>query len=135
MKADTTRLEIPLSSLSQLPEGASFSAKKGRANVKVSFSQQGENGKPSLLVESSCDSLMTRLYQSEETNDSLMRQIDLLRKMTNRAVSDNEQHTDERQSRLEELRSFAKLIGAVIMVLASLSVLDYIIYQRKRKKQ
>lgn len=78
---------------------------------------------------------MTRFYQSEETNDSLMRQIDLLRKMTNRAVSDNEQHTDERQSRLEELRSFAKLIGAVIMVLASLSVLDYIIYQRKRKKQ
>ena len=135
VSADTTHLEIPLDKLTQLPEGASFAGKKGRANVKVSFSQGGENGKPSILIESSCDSLSDLCYWYSEQNDSLMKQIDLLEKMKQHALLSDEQQVKERESKLAELKGFGKLVGAVMLVLFLLSVIDHIFYKRKNKKE
>lgn len=135
VSADTSHLEIPLDKLTQLPEGASFTGKKGRANVKVSFSQGRENGKPSVLIESSCDSLSDLCYWYSEQNDSLMKQIDLLEKMKQHALLDDEQQAKERQNKLAELKGFGKLVGAVMLVLFLLSLIDHIFYKRKNKKE
>lgn len=135
VNSDTTHLEIPLDKLIQLPEGASFAGKKGRANVKASFSKDGENGKPSILIEASCDSLSDLCYWYSEQNDSLMRQIDLLEKMKQHAILSDEQQVKERESKLTELKGFGKLVGAVLLVLFLLSVIDHIFYKRKNKKE
>lgn len=135
VSADTTQLEIPLDNLTQLPEGASFTGKKGRANVKVSLSHGGENGKPSILVESSCDSLMDRFCQSEEINDSLMRQIDLLQKAKQQASLNNEHEVAVKQTKIEGLKNFVKLIGSVILLLALLKLVEYILSKRNQKSK
>ena len=44
VKADSTRLRIPLDSLLMLPAGASYTARSGRAHASVSVKRTGNVG-------------------------------------------------------------------------------------------
>lgn len=81
VKADSTRLRIPLDSLLRLPEGASYTARSGRAHVSVSLRRTGdvgtaqqcrtEPGGMTVYVESGCDSLARLCSYYEEENERL----------------------------------------------------------------
>ncbi len=58
MAEDRTSLTLALdSTLTHLPEGASYTAASGRAKVKASVKQNADGKPPTLVIESSCDSL------------------------------------------------------------------------------
>ena len=59
VQADSLSMKIPLTNLRDLPDGASFTRRKGRANVTL------RNIRDTLYVEASCDSLqrLVSLYQ------------------------------------------------------------------------
>lgn len=66
--ADRTSLTLALdSTLAHLPEGASYTAESGRAKVKASVKQSTDGKPPTLIIESSCDSLerLCVLYSTE----------------------------------------------------------------------
>lgn len=81
VKADSTRLIIPLDSLLRLPEGASYTARSGRAHASVTVRQTGDVGtaqqrrtEPSgmtVYVETGCDSLARLCTYYEEANERL----------------------------------------------------------------
>ncbi len=65
---DRTSLTLALdSTLAHLPEGASYTAASGRAKVKASVRQSTDGKPPTLIIESSCDSLerVCVLYATE----------------------------------------------------------------------
>lgn len=72
MAADRTSLALALdSTLSQLPEGASYTSRSGRASVKASV-KRGPEGQPAtLIIESSCDSLERLCVAYETANERL----------------------------------------------------------------
>ena len=81
VKADNTRLRIPLDSLLMLPAGASYTARSGRAhasvtvrrtaNVAAAKQQPTEPGGMTVYVESGCDSLARLCSYYEEENERL----------------------------------------------------------------
>ena len=81
VKTDSTRLTIPLDSLLRLPEGASYTARSGRAHVSVSLRRTGDVGTAqqrrtdpggmTVYVESGCDSLARLCSYYEEENERL----------------------------------------------------------------
>lgn len=60
MPADSLKMKIPLTSLRDLPTGAGYSQRKGRANLHLRVVHD------TLLVDASCDSLqrLVELYES-----------------------------------------------------------------------
>lgn len=81
VKTDSTRLTIPLDSLLRLPEGASYTARSGRAHVSVSLRRTGDVGTAqqrrtdpggmTVYVESGCDSLARLCSYYKEENERL----------------------------------------------------------------
>ena len=81
VKTDSTRLTIPLDSRLRLPEGASYTARSGRAHVSVSLrrpvdvgtaqQRRTEPGGMTVYVESGCDSLSRLCSYYEEENERL----------------------------------------------------------------
>lgn len=66
VKADTATLTIAADSLKQLPEGARYVQRSGRAQVSVG-KQRGTDGRAVLVVNASCDSLerLCALYEQQ----------------------------------------------------------------------
>ena len=89
VKADTAQLRIPLDNLYSLPEGASYTGKQGRANVRVTLSGVAAGERPTLLIESSCDSLQGRCYWYSEQNDSLREQVSLMQQAMRQSQLDS----------------------------------------------
>lgn len=66
--ADSLKMKIPLTSLRDLPAGAGYSQRKGRANLTLRVQHD------TLYVNASCDSLQ-RLVSLYERRDSLYRRL------------------------------------------------------------
>ena len=69
---DRTSLTLALdSTLAHLPEGASYTAASGRAKVKASVKQNAGGKPPTLIIESSCDSLERVCVAYAQSNERL----------------------------------------------------------------
>ena len=69
---DRTSLTLALdSTLAHLPEGASYTAASGRAKVKASVKQNTDGKPPTLIIESSCDSLERVCVAYAQNNERL----------------------------------------------------------------
>ena len=69
---DRTSLTLALdSTLAHLPEGASYTAASGRAKVKASVKQNTDGKPPTLVIESSCDSLERVCVAYAQNNERL----------------------------------------------------------------
>lgn len=133
MSADTVRLLIPLDSVAMLPGGASYTARKGKASVKVSLKPVGEGRKSAIVVESACDSLMQQCMWYESRNDSLMRQIDTLAKLQQRnATSQDVQTKKEQRSNIVITILAGWVLGFIALIAIELVVLG--IKDRKNHK-
>lgn len=80
VKADSTRLRIPLDSLLMLPAGVSYTARSGRAHASVSVKRTGnvaaakqptEPSGMTVYVETGCDSLERLCAYYEQENEHL----------------------------------------------------------------
>lgn len=72
VSADTARLQIALdSTLFALPQGASYTARSGRASVKASVKQSADGTSATIIIESSCDSLARLCSYYERQNEWL----------------------------------------------------------------
>lgn len=81
VKADSTRLRIPLDSLLMLPAGASYTARSGRAHASVTVRRTGnvaaakqqptEPSGMTVYVETGCDSLERLCAYYEQENERL----------------------------------------------------------------
>lgn len=78
VKADSTRLRIPLDSLLMLPAGASYTARSGRVHASVSVRRTGDASPSQQLhsgmtvyVDAGCDSLARLCAYYEQENDRL----------------------------------------------------------------
>lgn len=72
------KMEIPMESLLNLPDGAIYADKSGQASIKVSH-KTAANGKPeAVYVYASCDSLQLQCERYEKTVKSLKQQISAL---------------------------------------------------------
>ncbi|GJG69287.1 hypothetical protein PRLR6025_27560 [Prevotella lacticifex] len=81
VKADSTRLRIPLDSLLMLPAGASYTARSGRAHASVTVKRTGnvaaakqqptEPSGMTVYVETGCDSLERQCAYYEQENERL----------------------------------------------------------------
>ena len=79
VKADSTRLRIPLDSLLMLPAGASYTARSGRAHASVTVKRTGnvaaakqqptEPSGMTVYVETGCDSLERQCAYYEQENE------------------------------------------------------------------
>ena len=133
MSADTVSLLIPLDSLAVLPGGASYTARKGKASVKVSLKPTGEGSAPAIVVESTCDSLMQQCMWYESRNDSLMRQIDTLAKLQQRNATSQDVQTKKEQRSNSVITILAGwILGFIALVATELVVLR--IKDRKNHK-
>ena len=85
--ADSLKMKIPLTTLRDLPAGAGYSQRKGRANLRL------RNIRDTLYVEASCDSLqrLVTLYQHR---------ADLYRGMLAKYAASTQQRTDERREKM-----------------------------------
>lgn len=78
MPESRVKLTIAADSLFSTPQGASWTARSGQANVKVQR-QAGTAGKPEVIVvEATCDSLQLQCERYEETIAKQRRAIDAL---------------------------------------------------------
>lgn len=73
--ASAVELEIPADSLHALPPGAVYTAKKGRASVKVSRRAPTATRSEVLAVTANCDSVEVLRIQYERKVESLKRQL------------------------------------------------------------
>ena len=128
VKADSTRLTIPLDSLLRLPEGASYTARSGRAHVSVSLRRTGdvgtaqqrrtEPGGMTVYVESGCDSLARLCSYYEEENERLS--VANSHQTATMSTKENEEKTSARVW-LELLSTFIAglLLGGVITLITT----------------
>lgn len=114
MAADTTRLVLDSSAVAQLPEGAVFTARKGRSHVSVSKGKTSER-KPALVVEAGCDSLQ-RLVNSYER---LVQAMDA--QMRSMAQAERSQTAVER--RLNPIQTMLEMFFAGLLVGVVLTIL------------
>lgn len=68
-------LTLPLDSLRKLPQGASYTAKKGRANVKVTRKAPTKTEPEQIIIEANCDSLQLVCARYSKTISTLKRQL------------------------------------------------------------
>ena len=116
-----------------LPGGASYTARKGKASVKVSLQPVGKDNRSAIVVESACDSLMQQCMWYESRNDSLMRQIDTLAKLQHRnATSQDIQTKKEKRSNSVITILASWILGFIALVAIELVVLG--IKDRKNHK-
>ena len=68
-------LTLPLDSLRMLPQGAGYTAKKGRANVKVTRKAPTKTEPEQIIIEANCDSLQLVCARYSKTISTLKRQL------------------------------------------------------------
>ena len=111
---DTVRMEIPAARLADLPPGASFHKRSGRASAGVS--RKGDT----LLVYASCDSLQALCHYYERTSASWRQRYGEMEGL----------YKEERERRSKPVRTFFAGFAAG----ALLSVLTTVFIIKKRKK-
>ena len=121
---DRTSLTLALdSTLAHLPEGASYTAASGRAKVKASVKQNSDGKPPTLIIESSCDSLerLCVLYATENERLSVA---------NNHLQSSVATLSEEKAKRTEAWGGWAAFIAG-IMVGTTVTILTRKIWQRQ----
>lgn len=114
---DSVRLEIPVDTLLKLPEGASYTARSGRATVRTSL-RRGESRSPVIVVEAGCD--------------SLERELMLLKSRRGAALSRTErQESTERQTK-ELSEGHSKPIRMALLFIAGIATGVVITIKTKR---
>nr|DAU48826.1 MAG TPA: hypothetical protein [Caudoviricetes sp.] len=100
---DQVHLIIPLDSIGQLPSGASFNNKNGRANVKASLGKQDD--KDVIIIDASCDSLQMLCLYYEEQDTKLTKQ--------NSELSNAIKTEKEQRSNPVKVAIFSFIVGLV----------------------
>lgn len=115
---DTVRMEIPASRLDELPPGASFHGRSGRASVDVS--RRGDT----IRVTASCDSLQALCDLYERTSAAWQRRYEEMEGL----------YKEEVERRSNPVRTFFAGFGAGIFIGILIDILLYIIIIKKQKK-
>ena len=68
-------LTLPMDSLRKLPQGAGYTAKKGRANVKVTRKAPTKTEPEQIIIEANCDSLQLVCARYSKTISTLKREL------------------------------------------------------------
>lgn len=113
VQADTALLSLPLDSLSQLPSGAAYTARRGRAHVTASLKRTADGRAPTLLIESGCDSLMEQCLLLEREN---VRLKDAFKQHSDSVQTVVEQHSNthaEQTSTEQHPRRWLAIMGIV----------------------
>lgn len=71
MPQSEVHLKIPTDSIKQLPSGASFTARSGQADVKVSYKAGSSAAADTIVIDATCDSLLLQCAQYERRIVSL----------------------------------------------------------------
>lgn len=127
VRSDTAQLEISLTDLASLPQGAGYQAKHGRANVRAYLKPQGGGNasNPTLIIESSCDSLERLCLWYQDRGDSLQRQLDYMEKVMAR---------DELKADITALERSSKGINmdlVIAMICAGVGILIMCLIKKK----
>ncbi|HOT59370.1 MAG TPA: hypothetical protein PLJ83_06875 [Spirochaetales bacterium] len=109
--ADTVRLVLDSVTVARLPDGAVFTARKGRSHVNLSRGKS-EDGKPTLIVEAGCDSLQ-RLVESYERQVQAME----AQMRTSQAISET---ASERRSNPIKTMIETFLVGLAVGIVITL---------------
>nr|DAY06866.1 MAG TPA: G-rich domain on putative tyrosine kinase [Caudoviricetes sp.] len=117
-------LTLPLDSLRKLPQGAGYTAKKGRANVKVTRKAPTKMEPEQIIIEANCDSLQLVCARYSKTISTLKRQL-------HEAEQSNKELKEEKKEKSSN--SLRIIIFAFIAGVAAGIVL--IILTRKKKWQ
>lgn len=107
--ADTARLVLDSVTVARLPDGAVFTARKGRSHVNLSRGKS-EDGKPTLIIEAGCDSL-ERLVESYE------RQVQAMEAQMRSAVQTDETLVEQRKNPIKTMiETFLVGLGVGIVI-------------------
>ena len=80
-------LSVAEDSLSLLPSGAGYTARRGQAHVKVSRGPSTNKGSPArIIIEAGCDSLEVQCARYEQRIETLQQQIQTQHKRHSNAV-------------------------------------------------
>lgn len=109
--ADTVRLVLDSVTVARLPDGAVFTARKGRSHVNLSRGKS-EDGKPTLIIEAGCDSLQ-RLVESYERQVQAME----AQMRTSQAISET---ASERRSNPIKTMIETFLVGLAVGIVITL---------------
>lgn len=112
MAAERVALEMNKTNLLDLPEGAGYHSRNGRAEVSL------RNEKEKIIIEANCDSLMRQyelweeqLYESESIIDSLTRELHCARReILNEGISKKET--------FEKYSNTPRIVAAVLALFA-----------------
>lgn len=107
--ADTVRLVLDSVTVARLPDGAVFTARKGRSHVSLGR-EKGADGKPTLIVEAGCDSL-ERLVESYE------RQVQAMEAQMRSAAQTDETLAEQRKNPIKTMiETFLVGLGVGIVI-------------------
>ena len=114
---DTVRMEIPASRLDELPPGASFHGRSGRASVDVS--RRGGN----LVVTASCDSLQALCHYYERTSAAWQERYEEMAGL----------YEEEVKQRSNPVRRFFAGFAAGLFIGTLINILLYIIIKKEKQ--
>ena len=122
--AAAVRLEVNPDSLAQLPPGASYTARQGRARVSVMRRPATSKHPATLIVEANCDSLELVCARYAKTVSTLRRQLSA----TSQSASAHQES--------EKVRSLSllKAIKYSFMIAVLLGIIWIVLTQQKKRK-
>ena len=115
-------LSVAEDSLTLLPAGAGYTARRGQAHVKVSRRPSTDKGSPArIIIEAGCDSLEVQCARYEQCIEEMQTQLSA----AERALSTQQQKTKEQQP-----MDFTALLYAFIVGLAA-GIVSTILIRKK----